>query len=289
LNPYDPDWVPSLLKIEDVNFANSDPNKPLRQLLGYGIAAKRYELYEKTKNGISIVKASGHGLGYLFAPKKNQRAEDSDNEADDKVPVWVIEAWDWLIRRELGLKGKPPTWLDLPAMMRMTMTPPNVMRHNRPDWLAPFNFFLFPLISDLGGFPPGLDRATFNFLVPFESDRTKWNRLKGINLWDGRIYRIAMSPDGRPDTVVPESFRIILRQYLQHREVKSLAPDGSACVAGTRGVLRRASIHAGQVILIGKESDRSWEQGGDPGRPQHVGFQAEGVWKEIGSVCCRSG
>jgi hypothetical protein len=187
LNPYDPDWVPSLLKIEDVNFANSDPNKPLRQLLGYGIAAKRYALYEKTKNGISIVKASGHGLGYLFAPKKNQRTEESDNEADDKVPVWVIEAWDWLIRRELGLRGKPPTWLDLPAMMRMTMTSPNVMRHNRPDWLAPFNFFLFPLISDLGGFPPGLDRATFNFLVPFESDRTKWNRLKGITCGMGEF------------------------------------------------------------------------------------------------------
>lgn len=154
LNPYDPDCVPNLLKIEDVNFVTSDPNKPLRRLFGYAIAAKRYALYVKARNSISIVKASGHGLGYLFAPKKNQTDEESDNEADDKVPVWVIEAWDWLIRRELNLKGKAPTWLDLPAMMRMTMTSPNVMRHNRPDWLAPFNFFLFPLISDLGVFRP---------------------------------------------------------------------------------------------------------------------------------------
>jgi hypothetical protein len=122
----------------------------------------------------------------------------------------------------------------------------------------------FPLISDLGGFPSGLTRANFNFIVPFESDRRKWRSLRGINLWNGRIYRIAMLPDGRPDTVVPESFRVILRQYLQHREVKSLAPDGSACVSSTCGLLRRASIYAGDVVPIGKESDRSWEQGEDP-------------------------
>jgi hypothetical protein len=39
-------------------------------------------------------------------------------------------------------------------------------------------------------------------------------------------------------------------------------------------VLRRASIHAGQVILIGKESDRSWEQGGDPSM---LDFKLKGV------------
>ncbi|HSS98205.1 MAG TPA: hypothetical protein VLK33_14290, partial [Terriglobales bacterium] len=264
LNPYDSECVPSLLKIEDVNFIDSDPKRRLRQLYGYAIAAKRYALYERRSNGITVVKASGHGLGYLFAPKKNDKAETDDSESNDEVPLWVTEAWDWLIRREIGLKHKAPTWLDLPAMMRMTVTSPNVMKHNRPEWLAPFNFFLFPLISDLGGFPPGLVRANFNFIVPFESDRRKWKSLRGINLWNGRIYKIAMSPDGRRDTVVPESFRIILRQYLQHPEVKSIAPDGSACVGNTRGLLRRASIQAGEVVPIGKETDRSWEQGEDP-------------------------
>jgi len=64
----------------------------------------------------------------------------------------------------------------------MTMTSPNVMRHNRPEWLAPFNFFLFPMISELGGNPPGIEKANFNFIVPFESDRSKWTTLRGINL-----------------------------------------------------------------------------------------------------------
>ena len=286
LNPYDRNCVPSLLKIEDINFTDSDAGKPLRQLFGYAIAAKRYALYDKTGNDASIVKASGHGLGYLFAPKKNESDQESDNEANDEAPLWVFEAWDWLIRRELGLKGKAPTWINLPAMMRMTMTSPNVMRHNRPDWLAPYNFFLFPIISDFGGFSPGLNRGNCNLIVPFESNRKKWKSLRGINLWDGQVYRLATRHSGTRDTVVPESFRIILAQYLRHPEVKSLAPDGTVCVGSTLGLLRRASIHAVEIVLIGKETDRSL---GARSRSQHVGFQAEGVREEISFVRCGNG
>ena len=266
LNPYDPNCVKDLLKIEDVNHVDSDPSQPLRRLFGYAIAAKRYTLYTERGDVISVVRASGHGLGYLFAPKKNKKEERDDDgiDADDEAPLWVVEAWEWLVHRELGLKGKSPTWLGLPAMMRMTMTSPNVMRHNRPDWLAAFNFFLFPLISELGGYPPGLDRTTFNFIVPFEPDRRKWKTLEGINLWDEQVYRIAMRPDGRRNTVVPESLRIILSQYLRHPEAKSLAPDGSACVGSTHGLLGRTSIVAGEIVPVGKETDRHWEQGEDP-------------------------
>jgi hypothetical protein len=73
-----------------------------------------------------------------------------------------------------------------------------------------------------------------------------------------------MVRDGRRDIVVPESFRIILRQYLHHPEAKSLAPDGSACLGTTQGLLRRETIVAHKMVSIGKETDRSWEQGEDP-------------------------
>jgi hypothetical protein len=264
LNPYNPRRVRDILKIEDINHVDGNPSKPRRRVIGYAIAAKRYALYTQVKNDISVVKASGHGLGYLFSPKKIQPDEKSEHESDDQVPEWVVEAWDWLIRRELKLKAKTPMWLGLPAMMRMTMTSPNVMRHNHPDWLAPFNFFLFPMISEVGGYPPGIEKSDFNFIVPFESDRSKWKTLRGINLKDEKVYRIVMLPDGRRDTVVPESFRIILRQYLQHPEVKSLAPDGSECIGSTQGLLRRETIVAHKIASIGKETDRNWDQGGDP-------------------------
>lgn len=265
LNPYDPALVPHLLKIEDVNHLDSDPAKPRRQLFGYAIAAKRYALYTRTGNSISIVKASGHGLGYLFMPseKHSDNEEDLTEETED-VPAWVLEAWDWLLRKELKLRRKIPTWLSLPAMMRMTMSSPNVMRRNRPDWLSAFNFFLFPLLFDLGGYPTGFDRTNFKFIVPFESKRSEWKRLWGINLWDEQIYRITMRLRKEMDTVVPDSFQIVLRQYLEHPEVKSLAPDGTPCAPNTAGLLRRVSVLAGDIVPIGKETDRHWEQGGDP-------------------------
>ena len=185
---------------------------------------------------------------------------------EEGVPDWIVEAWDSLLRKELGLNPKNPPWLKLPAMMRMGMTSPNVMRNNRPEWLAPFNFFLYPLLSDLGGYPAGFDKSNFKFITPAEPNRAKWPRLRGLNLLDKhhRTYRIRMNPDGKQRDVVPESMQIILKQYLRHPEVKSLAPDGGLCQGDTAGLLQRAFIVAGAIAPIGKETDRHWEQGEDP-------------------------
>lgn len=174
-----------------------------------------------------------------------------------------MEAWDWLLRNDLGLTSEEPAWLDLPALMRISLTSPNVVRNHRPEWLAPFNFFFLPLLSDLDGYPAGCNRSNCRFITPFSSDRGKWKNLECINLLDGRGYRMAASPNGRQDRVVPETFRTILRQYLRRPEAKSVAPDGSPCIADTRGLLQRASIMAGEIVPVGKETDRRWEQGED--------------------------
>jgi hypothetical protein len=122
-------------------------------------------------NGLNSLKAlNGLNCLKLFTGGTLTGLENASDSAETKLPS--------LIRREFKLKAKTPTWLGLPAMMRMTMTSPNVMRHNRPDWLAPFNFFLFPMISAVGGYPPGIEKSDFNFIVPFESDRSKWKTLK---------------------------------------------------------------------------------------------------------------
>jgi hypothetical protein len=221
-------------------------------------------LYTQNENEISVVKASGHGLGYLFAPKKREKHEKLENkDDDDKVPPWVKEAWKWLLSKELGLQAPEPTWLELPAMMRMAMTSPEVMRHNRPAWLAPFNFFLLPLLDE-SGYPAGFDATNFKFITPAERDRRKWPTLRGVNLFDGQTHRIRMTPDGNQRDPVPDSMRIILRQYLDHPEAKSLAADGTPCTGKTVGVLRRASIVAGDIVPVGKETDRHWDQGEDP-------------------------
>ena len=85
-----------------------------------------------------------------------------------------------------------------------------------------------------------------------------------MNLADGETYQISMQPSPNQDTVLPESFRILLRKYLGKPEVKSLAPDGTPCIGTTRGLLQRARITAGKLVPVGKETDRRWEQGEDP-------------------------
>ena len=59
----------------------------------------------------------------------------------------------------------------------------------------------------------------------------------------------------------PLQFAHLLREYQQHPEAKSLAPDGTACRAETIGLLRRAYVIAGDIRYIGKETDRKWEEG----------------------------
>ena len=258
LNPYDPSLVSEILKIEDVNFEDSNPKKPFRQLYGYAISAKRYALYTRSENNIQIEKASGHGLGYLFAPKERRENEE------EETPQWVTEAWNFLLRKELKLRAEEPPWLDLPAMMRMVVTTPNVFKHQRPEWLGPFNFFLFPIVSVLGGYPAGYDNSNFLFITPYESDSKKWKSLTGVNLADGQKFQIAMRPTANQDRVIPDSFRIVLHNYLGKPEVKSLAPDGAPCTGATQGLLLRAKIIAGKLVPVGKETDRRWEQGEDP-------------------------
>src|SRR5207249_990072 len=88
LNPYDRNAVPdSILKIEDINLRDGVQ----RELYGYVIAAKRYALFTRTADSIHVENPKAHGLGFLYPPK-----EGFDEHTD--APVWVNEAWDWILR-----------------------------------------------------------------------------------------------------------------------------------------------------------------------------------------------
>jgi hypothetical protein len=78
------------------------------------------------------------------------------------------------------------------------------------------------------------------------------------------MFQIAMRPTANQDKVIPDSLRIVLHNYLNKAEVKSLAPDGTPCNGATQGLLLRAKIIAGDLVPVGKETDRRWEQGEDP-------------------------
>ena len=73
-----------------------------------------------------------------------------------------------------------------------------------------------------------------------------------------------MVPDPSQRKVTPDSFQIILNEYFGKPELKSRAPDGKQCEAETKGLLGRAAIVAKNLIPVGKETDRHWEQGEGP-------------------------
>lgn len=107
INPYDRSLVSEILKIESVNVdEHGDP----RDLRGLAISAKRYVLYERTNESLTIVEPKAHGLGYLYPPV--DRGEGRP---------WHADAWDWLLRAILDLPATRPTWFARPAMMRVVL------------------------------------------------------------------------------------------------------------------------------------------------------------------------
>jgi hypothetical protein len=65
---------------------------------------------------------------------------------------------------ELDLKRTPPTWLHLPAMMRVVLSTPFV--HCTPESAHPTVQFLFcPLIDVTVGYPQGVDRASVHLIA----------------------------------------------------------------------------------------------------------------------------
>jgi hypothetical protein len=247
LNPYDRAIIPgSILNIvEEINF---DPTGQQRPVYGYGISAKRYPLYTRDGSKVRIIKASEHGLGLYYRPK-----EGRDSSCD--VPVWIKEGWEWILARALGLPYEDPEWFRVPVMRRIAISTPNVMaalrRLNR-DQARPYNFAVSPVLVNLSG-------STVTLLGRFEKDSSVWEAMTYVNIHDGSAHTL------KPPTlaVLAQNFGMAFAQYVRHPESKSLAPDGSPCKANSDGLLRRYPVTALGFYLIGKETERGWEQAED--------------------------
>lgn len=232
------------MKIEDINF---DSDGRQRQLDGYGMSAKRYSL-TRTGSQVQLVKVSEHGLGLYYRPM-----EGFDSECE--VASWIKEGWQWVLSRALGLSCTKPHWFDIPVMRRIAISTPNVMaalrRLNR-DQARPYNFAISPVVVNLSSLP-------ITLLGPFEKDPKRWGEMSFINIHDGSTHQLN---DGSL-LVLPQTFEMVFAQYGRHPEYKSLAPDGTPCNAESQGLLRRYPVNARGFHLIGKETERGWEQSED--------------------------
>jgi hypothetical protein len=48
--------------------------------------------------------------------------------ASNDTRLWKIEAWQWILRQALGLPDFQPSWFILPAIMRFTISTPEVLK-----------------------------------------------------------------------------------------------------------------------------------------------------------------
>jgi hypothetical protein len=264
LNPYNRKIIPDILKVEDSNF---DLSGTQRQLYGLAVSAKRYVVYRRKKNDIEIIKPSEHGLGIVFVPDKRPRYKSQnckDQETD--YAQWIVEAWERLLLNHFRNLENPesPAILralrfdNLPAMMRVRVTTPNVLKALRkrdPGAAKPYNFAHSPILLE--------DVPECTLIAP-ASKRTKgWLTRDYTEIHTGDIVKLGSKYGDK--TLTPQTISHTIWKHFLHPEDKSLGPDGSPCHEYTRGLLLRRPVVAMLPFeYIGKEVERRTQEGEDP-------------------------
>jgi hypothetical protein len=209
----------------------------------------------KTESRVLSFSMSVYSLGHLLNPK----------DPDDDSTRWIHDLWQWILEDHLGLDPDPPSWLDRPALSRITASSPAVLRwfdafnegKDFSDRIKPANFLLL-------AHPDPLDPSPALPIAPYEPDASRWLIMDWFDRRNGEQVTITTAHfDGmaRPGVVRVRTYRDIVSDYLRHPEAKSLAPGGGPVKAGTRGLLRRRPVQARPVIArIGKEANRIEER-----------------------------
>lgn len=255
LNPYDPEKIGgSVLRVEDVNLGGDGKQ---RQLWSYAISAKRYCLYTLDGQGEpALVKWSEHGLGHLLNP--------TDPDSEDRE--WLRQLWQGIVREELGLLPQWPAWLDRPALGRLTISSPELLKPFKglnaskgyPDQVKPSNFMLTAHVARFGH-PDGVAPEHFQLIAPYETDPQKWLRLPWIDRASGQPYRITTEAEtGGAMVARVQTYRDVREDFLHHPEAKSAGPDGRPCGRQTVGLLGRRVVRSMPELTthVGKESNR---------------------------------
>jgi hypothetical protein len=268
LNPYDRSAVPALVKIEGENFDKQGRRVPLHC---YAISAKRYVLYyQDEQGGLSLPKASEHGLGHLlnpYDPDEGNRIEDGAAADGKGKPNWIKEAWRDILAKDVDASaGKTPSWWHEPALARITISSPAVLepfegmnktRATYRERVKPFNFMLSARVDDIG-YPVGVtDPQHFHLVTRYTRKPREALKASWFNRYDGKPYRVTIgsSADLAGQARIL-TYGEMLEDYRYRPEYKSTAPDGQTCGRETSGLLGRRSVEVLKFVYVGKESNR---------------------------------
>jgi hypothetical protein len=265
LNPYDRAVVQEMLKVEDCNFDLEVADKQ-QQLYGVAVSAKRYVVYMRDKSTIAIIKPSEHGLGTVYVPDKRDRYVPPHRKNDDvSFPAWIVEAWEYLLDQhfstvedpENALVARPLSFGNVPAVMRIRVTTPNVMKAlRRRDRGAakPYNFALSPILAE--------QVPDCTLVGPFSKHPDTWLTREYTEIHSMKAVKLGGEYKHR--RLIPQTLSKVIWRHFLHREDKSLGPDGKPCGLYTRGLLLRRPIKAMlPFVFIGKEVERKAQEGED--------------------------
>jgi hypothetical protein len=263
LNPYSRELIPDILKIEDSNF---DRNGKQHQLHGLAVSAKRYVVYKRKKDNIEIIKPSEHGLGIVFVPDKRPRYKSPDcKDQDTDYARWIVEAWERLLTNHFRNLENPQNasivgsfrFDNLPAMMRVRVTTPNVLKALRkrdPGAAKPYNFAHSPIL--LAEFPE------CTLVAPASKRLKEWLTRDYTEIHTGDVVKLGSTY--RDKTLTPQTISHTIWKHFLHREDKSLGPDCEPCSEHTHGLLKRRPVVAMLPFeYLGKEVERRAQEGED--------------------------
>jgi hypothetical protein len=249
LNPYDPEVVPNLLKLEYPG---------IRDLHCWAVSAKRYVLFSRDRrNRIRIVKASESGLGATLGR--------SDGETVGKL---ARRMWTDILLRELRIAYRESrrkrmrllTDFDLPMRRRLPITQPHVHKapgFNRFNRTKSYDFKIKPF-GFLQAITPAMrsGKNAVQPIAPFERDARESRNLAWTDFRTGDSVRLDWDGNAYRGTVPVMRLREFVDRHERHPESKAAGSDGLPATEETRGILGRLNLYDGPPQRIGKEVDR---------------------------------
>jgi hypothetical protein len=197
------------------------------------------------------------------------RALDAANPLTSKEPIWyarwIVEAWERLLTNHSRNLENPQNasiggsfrFDNLPAMMRVRVTTPNVLkalRQRDPGAAKPYNFAHSPIL--LEEFPE------CTLVAPASKRLKEWLTRDYTEIHTGDVVKLGSRY--RDKTLTPQTISHTIWKHFLHREDKSLGPDCEPCSEHTHGLLKRRPVVAMLPFeYLGKEVERRAQEGED--------------------------
>jgi hypothetical protein len=185
-------------------------------------------------------------------------------DQESSYPLWIVEAWERLLIDHFRHQKHPDNALvsatlwfeDLPAVMRIRITTPNVLkilRKREPEVAKPYNFALSPIL---------IEPSDCTLIASASKHPEEWLTREYAEIHSGQVVKLGSEYRGKKLT--PQTLSNVLWRHFLRPEDKSLSPDGEPCNPYTRGLLFRRPIEAiAPLIPIGKEIERKTQEGED--------------------------